>query len=273
MDLSQIGNIYIFQLPIDTSLLAIIRQQLWAIVDRSPDIHNLRAVDLVPCKRIDRPPCSYLSALPHQLLKGNAPSTPYSSTQVLGNYLLENLAATSYDEPTTQWQGAANNQGYLYLQPSNGAIAAWLHQLLNIKNSVPNSSSLTPQSDAPITLQYIYIRCNQLLQTTTSNISLQFSTTELTTWTTSEAELIGAILDIWDHILTDSCSTKIRNHRMLSLSQQLVEKFLEFEKYCCMSAKGNQLSRNFNFGLIAVVKKTVGIILSKYWRLEPRQHW
>lgn len=271
MDLSQIGDVHIFQLPIDTSMLTTIRQQLWASVDRFPDIHNLRAADLVPCKRIDRQPCTYLSALPHQLLKGN--NAPYLSTQILGNYLLENLAATSHDEPTTQWQGVANDLGYLYLQPSNGAIAAWLHQLLNIKNSVLNSSSLSPPSDAPITLQYIYIRCNQLLQTTTTHISLQFSTTELTTWTTSEAELIGAILDIWDYLLTDSCSTNICNHRMLSLSQQLVEKFLEFEKYCCMSAKSNQLSRNFNLGLIAVVQKTVEIILRQYWGLEPLQHW
>ncbi len=273
MDLSQIGNIHIFRLPIDTSLLAIIRQQLWASVDRSPDIHNLRAVDLVPCKRIDRPPCTYLSALPHQLLKGNTQLTPYLSTQVLGNYLLENLAATSYDEPTNQWQGAANNQGYLYLQPSNGAIVAWLHQLLNIKNSVPNSDSLAPPSDTLITLKYIYTRCNQLLQTTTTEISLQFNTTELTSWTINEMELIGAILDIWDHVLTNSISTNIRNHRILSLSQQLVEKFLEFEKYCCMSAKSNQTSRNFNLVLIAVVKKTVKIIFSQCWRLEPLKHW
>jgi hypothetical protein len=86
-------------------------------------------------------------------------------------------------------------------------------------------------------------------------------------------ELIGAILDIWDYVITDSDSNNVNNHRILSLSQQLVEQFLEFEKYCCMSAKSSQLSRNFNVGLMAVVQKTVEIILHQYWGMEPPQHW
>jgi hypothetical protein len=273
MDLSQIGNIHIFRLPINISMLTTIRNQLWASIDQSPDINNLLAAHLVQCKRINRQPIIYLSALPHQLLKGNTPSTAYSSSQILGNHLLEHLVTNNHDEPTTQWQGAVNNQGYLYLQPSNEAIAAWLNQLLNNKNSAPNRGFLPTRSDSSITLQYIYIRCTQILQTTTTDIYLQFSNTEFTAQTISGMELIGAILDIWDHVLADANSTNISNRRIIVFSQQLVEQFLEFEKYCCMSAKSNQLSRNFNFGLIAIVQTTVEIILQKYWRIEPLTYW
>jgi hypothetical protein len=268
MDLSQIGNIHIFQVPIDISMLTTIRQQLWANIDRSPDIYNLVAAHLVQCKRIDRQPVTYLSALPHQLL----PSNPNSSLQILGNHLLEHLAANHYDAPTAHWQGTVNNQGYLYLQPDDEAIAAWLNQLLNTKNSALNSNSLLLRSDSSITLQYIYTRCNQLLQTTQADI-LPLSKTAITAATTSEIKLIGAVLDIWDDALIDSISKNTDNQKMLSLSQQLVEQFLEFEKYCCMSAKSNQLSRNFNFSLMAVVQKTVKIILHQYWGIEPHQYW
>jgi hypothetical protein len=269
MDLSQMGNIYIFQVPIDISLLTTIRQQLWASIDRSPDIHNLMAAHLVQCKRIDRQPLTYLSALPHQLLKGNTGSTTYSSSQILGHHLLESLAISNYDESTTYWQGTVSDQGYLYLQPSDEAIAACLNQLLNIKKTLPNNCFSAPPSDAPITLQYAYIRCNQLLQTTT----IEISSTEFTARISHRMELIGAILDIWDNILADFDSTNANNHRILSLARQLVEKFLEFEKYCYVSAKGSQKSRNFNFSLLAVVQKTVEIILHQYWGLEPPQTW
>jgi hypothetical protein len=269
MDLSQMGNIRIFQLPIDISPLTTIRQQLWASIDRSPDIHNLMAANLVQCKRIDRQPLTYLSALPHQLLKGNTGSIPYSSSQILGHHLLESLAASHHDEPTTQWQGAASDQGYLYLQPSDEAIAACLNQLLNIKKTLSNSGFSALSSDAPITLQYTYIRCNQMLQTITTEIS----STEFTARISHEMELIGAILDIWDDILADFDSTNASTHRIFSLAQQLVEKFLEFEKYCCVSAKSSQTPKNFNFSLVAIVQKTVKIILHQYWGIEPPQHW
>ena len=271
MDLSQIGNIHIFRLPIDTSLLAIIRQQLWASVDRIPDIHNLLAA--VPCKRIDRQPFTYLSALPHQLLKGNTPSTPYSSTQILGNYLLENLAATSYDKPTTQWQGTANDQGYLYLQPSNEAITAWLNHLLSIKNSVTNSYFFPPETYSSTTLQYINIRCSQLLeffpQTPLALPEITITCAAQTT-TTVQQELIGAIADIWDHI---AAFTPERHRRILSLSRQLVENFLEFEKNCCLGNKKNQITINLDYGLLAIVQITVKLILQTYWDLDPLSHW
>ncbi len=255
-------------------MLATIRQQLWESIDRSPDITNLMTAHLIQCKRIDRQPLTYLSAVSHQLFNSShlIQSVPYSSPQACGDWLLQRLTATSYDEPTTQWQGAVNNQGYLYLQPTMEAIATGLSQLLSIRSS--EISNYPSQTASSITLQYIYTRCTQLLQLANkTEISLQLTTTELTTKTTSEMELIGAILDVWDHVSTDLGSTNISNRQIFSLSQQLVEKFLEFEKFCWISSKENQPATNSSCCLLTVVQTTARMILQKYWCLEPLSHW
>ncbi len=274
MDLSQIGSIHIFRLPIETSMLATIRQQLWESIDRSPDITNLMTAPLIQCRRIDRQPLTYFSAVSHQLFNSSHPtlSAPYSSPQACGDWLLQKLTATFYDEPTAQWQGAVNSQGYLYLQPTMEAIATGLNQLLSIRTS--GVSSCPSSTASSITLQYIYTRCTQLLQLASkAEISLQLTATKSTTKTTSEMELIGAILDVWDHVSTDSASTNISNRRILALSQQLVEKFLEFEKFCWISSPKHQPTTNFSCCLLTVVQTTVKMILQRYWCLEPLSHW
>ena len=86
-------------------------------------------------------------------------------------------------------------------------------------------------------------------------------------------ELIGAILDIWDHVSTDLGSTNISNRQIFALSQQLVEKFLELEKFCLISSKENQPTTNSSGYLLTVVQTTARMILQKYWCLEPLSHW
>jgi hypothetical protein len=273
MDLFATHNIFIFSLPTETSVLMAIRQQFWAMIDRSavviadrPDlvITKLAVPDLIHCRRIDRQPLTYLSALPHQLLKNPALS------QLLGNHLLAQLAAASHHEPSAQWRGAVNDQGYLYLQPTEGAIAIWLNHFLSLRNLEVNESQNSPPTTSSITLQYIYTRCTQLCNLANKS---EIATTELAAMTASEVELIESILDVWDVITLDPIKFADNNRRIISLSQRLVENFLEFEKDCYISAKESQSSLNFKYCLIELVKITTRIILQKYWCLNPLGSW
>jgi hypothetical protein len=273
MDLFAISNIAIFSLPTETSVLMAIRRQLWVVIECSDvfiadcpelEITKLAAPDLIHCRRIDRQPLTYLSALPRQLLKNPALS------QLLGNHLLAQLAVVSHHEPSTQWRGAINDQGYLYLQPMEGAIAIWLNHILSLRNLEVNEYQNPPLTASSITLQYIYTRCTQLRHSANQS---EITTTELAATTTSEVELIGSILDVWDVIDLDPIKLADNNRRIISFSQRLVENFLEFEKDCCIAAKESQSSVNFKYCLIELVQITAKIILQKYWGLNPLGSW
>ncbi len=273
MDLLAIDNISIFSLPTETSVLMAIRRQLWAMIDRSalviadrPDfvITKLAAPDLIHCRRIDRQPLTYLSALPHQLLKNP------EFSELLGDHLLAQLAVVSHQEPSAQWRGAINDQGYLYLQPTAGAIAIWLNHILGLRNLEVNEYQNPPLTASSITLQYIYTRCTQLRHAANKS---EIATTELATITASEIELIGSILDIWDAIALDPIKLADNNRRIVSFSQRLVENFLEFEKDCCIGTKESQSSVNFKYCLIELVQITARIILQKHWGLNLLVSW
>ncbi len=269
MELAEVGSVYIFKLPIATSLLATICQQLWVVGELSPNITNLMTANLIHCKRIDRQPLTYLSAVSHQLLKPVQSATS-SSPPAHGTYLLKQLTTASQTEPTAQWQGVVNDQGYLYLQPTTKAIAAWLNHLLNIKNSEINGEFLT-KTAASITLQYSYTRCTQLLDLfPLAPLTCQeITTNNLATTPPIKLELIGAIADIWDHLVA-----RPENHqRIPALSRQLVAKFLEVEKNCCFGHQKNQSTTNLDYGLLTIVQMTIKMILQKYWNLEPLSHW
>jgi hypothetical protein len=265
MDLAKIGQIHIFSLPIQASMLATIRQQLWAISDRQRlAITQLDNAQLVHCRRLPSQPLTYLSALTAQLIHSN------NAHPELGNYLLEQLIAMSDDQPsnmTTPWQGAVHQQGYLYLQPTMAAIATWLHHLPSHCNlAISNCPPLLPTA-ASITLQYIYTRCTQLVSRE------ERGTAALVAMTARETELIGAVLDVWDAILLDRHLVPDPNQLVLSVGQRLVESFLEFEKGCQIGATDSRAAAPLRSCLLEVVQVTVKIILQNYWNLEPLSSW
>ncbi len=276
MNLSEIGTVHIFRLPVAMSLLATIRQQLWAVIDRSPAITNLATTDLISCKRINQQPVTYLSAVAHQLVNSIDPawSQTYLSPVAGGDYLLKHLAAVAWAEPTVQWQGAVNNQGYLYLQPMPEAIASWLNYLFNNKSLKINSCSLPAVTASPVTLQYVYTRCTQLLDLAQQTLltSPKITTTDFATPLTisPELELISAILDIWDQAAINISGNQ---RRILLLSRCLIERFLELEKTCHFGNHKNQITTSLDYNLLAIVQTTVKMILKIYWNLESVGYW
>ncbi len=263
MDLAKIGKIYNFGLPIHASLLATIRQQLWEISDRHHlAITPLDNAQLIHCRRMPSQPLTYISALTTQLRQSN------HAHPELGNYLLEQLVAMSHDQLTTQWQGAVNEQGYLYLQPTMATIATWLQQLPSCRSLVISNNCPQPLATASsMTLQYIYTRCTQLIS------GWGRDTTTLLVMTASEAELIGTVFDVWDAISLDRHQVNDPQQMLLSVSRRLVESFLEFEKDCRISATSSQAPIPIRYCLLEVVQVTVKIILQNYWNLEPLSSW
>jgi hypothetical protein len=279
MDLFAIDNISVFSLPTATSVVMTIRQQLWAMIDRLDldlAITQLATPDLIHCRRIDGQPLTYLSALPHQLLQNPALSPS------LGHYLLAQLTATSHSDATAQWQGAVNDQGYLYLQPTEKAIGLWINHLLSCQNLEIITSSCPVPTASSITLEYIYTRCTQLIHLAgKSAATCRLEPDELVAMMATDQELIGAVLDLWDVISPvivksasiDRVSSAPADRRLVFLSYCLVEKFLEFEKDCCFGSLRNQIRTSYCCCLVAVVQITVRIVLQQYWGLTPDRSW
>jgi hypothetical protein len=260
-------------MPTQISLLMTIRQQLWAVSDRSDrddlNITKLAVPHLIHCRRIAGSPLTYLSALPHQLLLGNKDPSP----PAVGKYLLEQLATRFLEQSIAQWPGIVNDQGYLYLQPSGEAIAVWLNACVRRQALVDRSLPMTPLTSSSITLQYIYMRCTQLRRLFPPEALVPLTDLDLTAQTTGEMELIGALLDVWDVIAVDRLAPPPQSRQIRSSSQQLVDQFLEFEKNCCLAAIKNTASLQLSCCLIAVVHMTVQQLLLSYWGMKPLDSW
>jgi hypothetical protein len=276
MDLFKTDHPYLWGLPPQTSLLLSIRQQLWVISDRLDldDVAMTKLADphLIHGRRIAGQPLTYFSALPHQLLSGAKDSSPV----VVGKYLLEQLATRFPDQSIAQWRGTVNDQGYLYLQPSGNAIGLWLNNLVQGQTLVDPIYPMTPLTSSSIAWQYIYMRCGQLHRLVLPDALVPLDL-DLTAQTPGVMELIGALLDVWDVMAGNSPGAESNRRRSFSAressSQGLVEKFLEFEKNCCLAADQNTASLQLSGGLIAIVTMTVRQILLRYWGINPLDSW
>jgi hypothetical protein len=277
MDLFKTEFPYLWGLPPQTSLLLSIRQQLWAISDRldRDDVAMTKLADphVIHGRRIVGQPFTYLSALPHQLLSGAQDLSPV----VVGKSLLEQLVTRFPDQSIAQWRGTVNDQGYLYLQPSGKAIALWLHAVGQSQELADPSHPMTPLTSSSIALQYIYMRCGQLRRLGPADALVPLDL-DLTALNPEVMELIGALLDVWDVMAgnppgAESDRLALPSHQMRSSSQGLVEKFLEFEKNCCLAASKNTASLQLSGALIAIVSMTVRQILLRYWGINPLDSW
>jgi hypothetical protein len=151
----------------------------------------------------------------------NPVADDFKNISEIGNLILEKLSTNPTESYYSPWIAWTSNRGCWHFRPTDTAMAHWLQCLW--------SRQLPPFLATPDDgLAYIEQRCTQLLKLVVMDITKRspWLAENLAVATSSEKDLVYALMGVYDALATTA------NHRIAAAAKSLVEKFLEFDRYC-----------------------------------------
>jgi hypothetical protein len=168
-----------------------------------------------------------------------------------GGLLIAQLANSNLEIDLANWIIWSDDRGYLYFQPTPKALNTWLKMLFDRTCAADQDSGFSVTTAHDDLLNYIRLRCNQMLKLAEPQIN-PWIQGELNCTQAAELELIYGIIQVYDSLYMGA------KYKIVAAGKSLVEKFLEFDRTCrLLDLEPHSPAFHERAGLIVLVRSAI----------------
>jgi hypothetical protein len=180
-----------------------------------------------------------------------------------GELLIAQLANSNLEIDLANWIIWSDDRGYLYFQPTPKALSTWLKMLFDRTCVADQDSGFSVTTASDDLLNYIELRCNQILKLAEPQIN-PWIQGELSCTQAAELELIYGIIQVYDSLYMGA------KYKIVAAGKSLMEKFLEFDRHCrLLDLEPHSPAFHERAGLIAIVRSAVSDLWANQISIEP----